>query len=290
MVTKKRGLGRGLDALLPKKKTNLVEESLEEGLRDIPITNIRAGKYQPRRVFREESLEELAASIVSQGLVQPIVVRQIERGDYEIISGERRWRASKLAGLETVPAILKEASDESVLAMSLIENIQREDLNPLEEAYAMQRLIDEFNLTHEEVAKSLGKSRSGVSNTLRLINLDIEVAKLLSDGKIEMGHARALLGAESSKQLFLANIILKESLNVRQTEELIRKNLKRQDDRISPAKKVDPDNERLETELSQRLGQPVKITSSVAGKGKLEISFSSLDELDGLLARLGYQD
>ena len=290
MVTKKRGLGRGLDALLPKKKTNLVEESLEEGLRDIPITSIRAGKYQPRRVFREESLEELAASIVSQGLVQPIVVRQIERGDYEIISGERRWRASKLAGLETVPAILKEASDESVLAMSLIENIQREDLNPLEEAYAMQRLIDEFNLTHEEVAKSLGKSRSGVSNTLRLINLDIEVAKLLSDGKIEMGHARALLGAESSKQLFLANIILKESLNVRQTEELIRKNLKRQDDRISPAKKVDPDNERLETELSQRLGQPVKITSSVAGKGKLEISFSSLDELDGLLARLGYQD
>ena len=290
MVTKKRGLGRGLDALLPKKKTNLVEESLEEGLRDIPITNIRAGKYQPRRVFREESLEELAASIVSQGLVQPIVVRQIERGDYEIISGERRWRASKLAGLETVPAIVKEASDESVLAMSLIENIQREDLNPLEEAYAMQRLIDEFNLTHEEVAKSLGKSRSGVSNTLRLINLDIEVAKLLSDGKIEMGHARALLGAESSKQLFLANIILKESLNVRQTEELIRKNLKRQDDRISPAKKVDPDNERLETELSQRLGQPVKITSSVAGKGKLEISFSSLDELDGLLARLGYQD
>ena len=290
MVTKKRGLGRGLDALLPKKKTNLVEESLEEGLRDIPITSIRAGKYQPRRVFREESLEELAASIVSQGLVQPIVVRQIERGDYEIISGERRWRASKLAGLETVPAIVKEASDESVLAMSLIENIQREDLNPLEEAYAMQRLIDEFNLTHEEVAKSLGKSRSGVSNTLRLINLDIEVAKLLSDGKIEMGHARALLGAESSKQLFLANIILKESLNVRQTEELIRKNLKRQDDRISPAKKVDPDNERLETELSQRLGQPVKITSSVAGKGKLEISFSSLDELDGLLARLGYQD
>ena len=290
MVTKKRGLGRGLDALLPKKKTNLVGESLEEGLRDIPITNIRAGKYQPRRVFREESLEELAASIVSQGLVQPIVVRQIERGDYEIISGERRWRASKLAGLETVPAIVKEASDESVLAMSLIENIQREGLNPLEEAYAMQRLIDEFNLTHEEVAKSLGKSRSGVSNTLRLINLDIEVAKLLSDGKIEMGHARALLGAESSKQLFLANIILKESLNVRQTEELIRKNLKRQDDRMSPAKKVDPDNERLETELSQRLGQPVKITSSVAGKGKLEISFSSLDELDGLLARLGYQD
>ena len=290
MVTKKRGLGRGLDALLPKKKTNLVGESLEEGLRDIPITNIRAGKYQPRRVFREESLEELAASIVSQGLVQPIVVRQIERGDYEIISGERRWRASKLAGLETVPAILKEASDESVLAMSLIENIQREDLNPLEEAYAMQRLIDEFNLTHEEVAKSLGKSRSGVSNTLRLINLDIEVAQLLSEGKIEMGHARALLGAESSQQLFLANIILKESLNVRQTEELIRKNLKRQDDRMSPAKKVDPDNERLETELSQRLGQPVKITSSVAGKGKLEISFSSLDELDGLLARLGYQD
>ena len=202
MVNKKRGLGRGLDALLPKKNTNLVEDTFEEGLRDIPITNIRAGKYQPRRVFREESLEELGASIVSQGLVQPIIVRQIEKGDYEIISGERRWRASKLAGLETVPAIVKEANDESVLAMSLIENIQRENLNPLEEAYAMQRLIDEFNLTHEEVAKSLGKSRSGVSNTLRLINLDLEVAQLLSDGKIEMGHARALLGAEGGRQLF----------------------------------------------------------------------------------------
>ena len=290
MVNKKRGLGRGLDALLPKKNTNLVEDTFEEGLRDIPITNIRAGKYQPRRVFREESLEELGASIVSQGLVQPIIVRQIEKGDYEIISGERRWRASKLAGLETVPAIVKEANDESVLAMSLIENIQRENLNPLEEAHAMQRLIDEFNLTHDEVAKSLGKSRSGVSNTLRLINLDFEVAKLLSDGKIEMGHARALLGAEDSRQLFLANIILEESLNVRQTEELIRKDLSRQDDRTSLPKKIDPDKERLEIELSQRLGQPVKITSSVAGKGKLEIAFSSLDELDGLLARLGYQD
>ena len=200
MVNKKRGLGRGLDALLPKKNTNLVEDAFEEGLRDIPITNIRAGKYQPRRVFREESLEELRASIVSQGLVQPIVLRQIGKGDYEIISGERRWRASKLAGLETVPAIVKEANDESVLAMSLIENIQRENLNPLEEAYAMQRLIDEFNLTHQEVAKSLGKSRSGVSNTLRLINLNLEVAQLLSDGKIEMGHARALLGAEGDRQ------------------------------------------------------------------------------------------
>ncbi len=290
MVNKKRGLGRGLDALLPKKNTNLVEDTFEDGLRDIPITNIRAGKYQPRRVFREESLEELGASIVSQGLVQPIIVRQIEKGDYEIISGERRWRASKLAGLETVPAIVKEANDESVLAMSLIENIQRENLNPLEEAYAMQRLIDEFNLTHEEVAKSLGKSRSGVSNTLRLINLNLEVAQLLSDGKIEMGHARALLGAEGSRQLFLANIILEESLNVRQTEELIRKDLIRQDNRTSPPRQSDPDKERLETELSQRLGQPVKITSSVAGKGKLEIAFSSLDELDGLLARLGYQD
>ena len=290
MVNKKRGLGRGLDALLPKKNTNLVEDTFEDGLRDIPITNIRAGKYQPRRVFREESLEELGASIVSQGLVQPIIVRQIEKGDYEIISGERRWRASKLAGLETVPAIVKEANDESVLAMSLIENIQRENLNPLEEAYAMQRLIDEFNLTHEEVAKSLGKSRSGVSNALRLINLNLEVAQLLSDGKIEMGHARALLGAEGDRQLFLANIILKESLNVRQTEELIRKDLIRQDNRTSPPRKIDPDKERLETELSQRLGQPVKITSSVAGKGKLEIAFSSLDELDGLLARLGYQD
>ena len=289
-MIKKRGLGRGLDALLPKKNTVSAEESFEEGLRDIPITNIRPGKYQPRRVFREESLEELSASIVSQGLVQPIVLRKIEIGDYEIISGERRWRAAKLAGLETIPAVVKEASDESVIAMSLIENIQREDLNPLEQAYAMQRLIDEFNLTHEQVAKSLGKSRSGVSNALRLINLDIEVAHLLTDGKIEMGHARALLGAESSRQLSLANMILKRSLNVRQTEELIRKDLNREEDAVSPPKKIDPDKERLETGLSQTLGQPVKITSSASGKGKLEISFSSLDELDGLLARLGHQD
>ena len=290
MVIKKRGLGRGLDALLPKKNTNSVEESFEEGLRDIPVTNILPGKYQPRRVFREESLEELSASIVSQGLVQPIVLRKIGKGDYEIISGERRWRAAKLAGLETVPAFVKEASDESVLAMSLIENIQREDLAPLEEAYAMQRLIDEFNLTHEDVAKSLGKSRSGVSNTLRLINLDTEVAQMLSDGKIEMGHARALLGAQSARQLSLANIVLGKSLNVRQTEELIRKDLNREENGKALPKRIDPDKERLEMNLSQRLGQPVKITNSVSGKGKLEISFSSLKELDGLLVRLGYQD
>ena len=185
---------------------------------------------------------------------------------------------------------MKEASDESVLAMSLIENIQREDLNPLEEAYAMQRLIDEFNLTHEDVAKSLGKSRSGVSNTLRLINLDIEVAQMLSDGKIEMGHARALLGAQSARQLSLANIVLKKSLNVRQTEELIRKDSSIEEDGESLPKRIDPDKERLETKLSQMIGQPVKITSSISGKGKIEISFSSLNELDGLLARLGYQD
>ena len=184
------------------RKTPIRQKIFEEGLRDIPITNIRRRQIPAEKSFLEESLEELGASIVSQGLVQPIVLRQIEKGDYEIISGERRWRASKLAGLETVPAIVKEANDESVLAMSLIENIQREDLNPLEEAYAMQRLIDEFNLTHEEVAKSLGKSRSGVSNTLRLINLNLEVAQLLSDGKLKWAMQELYSGQKVTDNSF----------------------------------------------------------------------------------------
>jgi ParB family chromosome partitioning protein len=218
------------------------------------------------------------------------VLREIADGEYEIISGERRWRAAKLAGLGNIPAIVKKVSDESALAMSLIENIQRENLNPLEEAYAIQRLIDEFELTHEGVARSLGKSRSAVSNSLRLINLDLQVAEMLSKGEIEMGHARALLGAQSERQLVLANIVISRSLTVRQTEELVRKDSEEKTSNPQLPKKQDADIARLESNLSQLIGQPVQLNSTGSGKGKLVIGFSSLDELDGVLKKLGYRE
>ena len=290
MVIKRRGLGRGLDALLPKKSPKPQDRDLGEGLLEVDVTRIRPGQYQPRKVFSDKSIEELSASIVSQGLVQPIVLREIADGEYEIISGERRWRAAKLAGLGNIPAIVKKVSDESALAMSLIENIQRENLNPLEEAYAIQRLIDEFELTHEGVARSLGKSRSAVSNSLRLINLDLQVAEMLSKGEIEMGHARALLGAQSERQLMLANMVVSRSLTVRQTEELVRKDSEEKASNPQLPKKQDADIARLESNLSQLIGQPVQLNSTGSGKGKLVIGFSSLDELDGVLKKLGYRE
>jgi len=290
MVIKKRGLGRGLDALLPKKNPKIQDRDFGEGLLEVDVTRIRPGQYQPRKVFSDKSIEELSASIVSQGLVQPIVLREIADGEYEIISGERRWRAAKLAGLGNIPAIVKKVSDESALAMSLIENIQRENLNPLEEAYAIQRLIDEFELTHEGVARSLGKSRSAISNSLRLINLDPQVAEMLSKGEIEMGHARALLGAQSERQIVLANMVVSRSLTVRQTEELIRKDSEEKTSNPQLPKKQDADIVRLESNLSALIGQPVQLNTADSGKGKLVIAFSSLDELDGVLKKLGYRE
>ena len=286
MVTKKRGLGRGLDALLPKKAELAPPKT---GLEEIPIEFIQPGKYQPRVYFAEESIAELSDSIKAQGIIQPIVLRPIANDRYEIIAGERRWRAAQLAGLAKVPAVIRTVDDDSALAMSLIENIQREDLNPLEEATALQRLIDDFQFTHQEVADAVGKSRSAVTNTLRLTQLSPPVAEMLVAGDLEMGHARALLTLEAKEQVVVAKQVVARGLNVRQTEELIRAARKVAVD--GPVKLAqDADTKRLEQNLGQTLGQPVQIKHSRKGAGKLVISYSSLDELDGILSKMGYKE
>ena len=281
MALKKRGLGRGLDALLPKDKA----VAIDSGLSEIPIEFIQSGRYQPRTHFAEASIEELSDSIKSQGVMQPIVLRPLSKDRYEIIAGERRWRAAQLAGKEKIPAVVRDVDDESALAMSLIENIQREDLNPLEEARALQRLIDEFQLTHAEIARAVGKSRSAVTNMLRLCSIDSRVAGMLERGDIEMGHARALLTLEGSVQLELANTIVSRGLNVRQTEALIRATDKSTAKELS--KDNDPDTKRLEENLGINLGQPVRIQHTASGKGKMIIRYNSLEELDGVLERMG---
>jgi len=286
MVAKKRGLGRGLDALLPKKVKAVPPET---GLEEVPIEFIQPGKYQPRTYFAEESIAELSDSIKAQGVIQPIILRPIGDDRYEIIAGERRWRAAQHAGLEKVPAVIRKVDDESALAMSLIENIQREDLNPLEEATALQRLIDDFQFTHQEVADAVGKSRSAVTNTLRLTHLAPPVAEMLVAGDLEMGHARALLTLEVSGQVEIAKQVVARGLNVRQTEELVRAAGKTAP--TTGAKSgQDADTRRLEQNLGQTLGQPVQIKHTKKGSGKLVISYSSLDELDGILAKMGYQE
>lgn len=291
MVAKKRGLGRGLEALLPKSSSASKTEKpapAKDGLADIPIEWIRPGKYQPRTYFAEEALAELGASIQSQGMMQPIVLRAVGTDQYEIIAGERRWRAAQLIGLDKVPAILRIVDDESALAMSLIENIQREDLNPLEEATALQRLIDEFQFTHQEVAEAIGRSRSAVTNTLRLTQLSEAVAELLRRGDLEMGHARCLLTLDQNAQLDVARLVVAKGLNVRQTEELVRNN--GQPKKIARPLPVDADTRRLEQNLGQSLGQPVKIKHNRKGSGKLIIDYSSLEELDGILSKMGYAE
>jgi len=286
MVTKKRGLGRGLDALLPKKAELAPPKT---GLEEIPIEFIQPGKYQPRVYFAEESIAELSDSIKAQGIIQPIVLRPIANDRYEIIAGERRWRAAQLAGLAKVPAVIRTVDDDSALAMSLIENIQRENLNPLEEATALQRLIDDFQFTHQEVADAVGKSRSAVTNTLRLTQLSPPVAEMLVAGDLEMGHARALLTLEAKEQVVVAKQVVASGLNVRQTEELIRAARKvAVNGPVKPAQ--DADTKRLEQSLGQTLGQPVQIKHSRKGAGKLVICYSSLDELDGILSKMGYKE
>ncbi|MBO6564439.1 MAG: ParB/RepB/Spo0J family partition protein [Pseudomonadales bacterium] len=299
MVGKKR-LGRGLDALLPRDKSPKDNAQKEPAtpensannrshLDEIPVEWIKPGKYQPRTHFAEESIEELAESIKAQGVMQPIVLRPLDTNQYEIIAGERRWRAAQRAGMEKIPAVIREVDDESALAMSLIENIQREDLNPLEEAIALQRLIDDFQFTHQEVAEAVGKSRSAVTNTLRLTHLAEPVAEMLTRGDLEMGHARALLTLEQDEQAHVARTIVAKGLNVRQTEALVRSIGKP----ASTSKKSggpDADTRRLEDNLGQQIGQPVQIKHSKKGKGKLIISYSSLDELSGILGRMGYEE
>jgi len=292
MAPKKRGLGRGLDALLGSE--NKKKDSASKGpiLDEIPVEWIRPGKFQPRKIMDDDALQELAASIRAQGVMQPIVLRTIsgvgESLRYEIIAGERRWRATQLAGLEKIPAVIKDVNDEAAVAMSLIENIQREDLNPMEEALALQRLIEEFDLTHQEIADAVGKSRTAVTNYLRLNNLNPEVSQMLAHGDLEMGHARALLSLSFESQVKAAKEIASQQLNVRQAEAIVRKILASSNN-PKQSKSVDSDTRQLENSLSGRLGQNVTIQHSAKGKGKLIIKYNSLDELDGILAHFGDQ-
>ena len=303
MKTKKKGLGKGLDALLGStvvstaqpvyanqdthNDTARLAPSLKTGvLLEVPVELCQRGKYQPRRDIDQASLDELAASIRNQGVMQPIILRaksvdQANDPNYEIIAGERRWRAAQLAGLMTVPAVIKDVEDEAAMAMALVENLQREDLNPMEEAYALARLNQEFDLTHQQVADIVGKSRVSVSNMLRLMNLVDEVKRLLEHGDIEMGHARALLGLAGEQQLSAATEVVNRSLNVRQTELLV-KNYNNPDP-SKDAVTVDPNISALENRLAEQFGLPVNLSYNSKGSGKLTIKYHSLDELDGIL-------
>jgi ParB family transcriptional regulator, chromosome partitioning protein len=272
-----KGLGRGLDALLG------TDEAPREALATVGVAAIRPGRYQPRTRMDERSLAELAQSIRSQGLLQPVVVRPVD-GGYELVAGERRWRAAQMAGLEQIPAIVREVPDETALVMALIENVQREDLNPIEEAAAVQRLIDEFKMTHEQAADAVGRSRSATSNLLRLLKLAKPVQEMLMRGALEMGHARALLALDGARQIELATRIAARGLSVRDTEALVQRLLRTPAQRRR--KRADRDLERLAEELSERLGTTVEIRASRKGRGKLLLHYSSLDHLDQLLKRL----
>lgn len=289
MATKKRGLGRGLDALLGGANVTAVQEEAAQAdkreLQQLPLAVIQRGKYQPRRDIDPVTLDELAHSIRTQGVMQPIVVRSIGSGRYEIIAGERRWRASQQAGLDKIPALVRDVSDEAAIAMALIENIQREDLNPIEEAVALQRLQQEFQLTQQQVADAVGKSRVTISNLLRLIALPEEIKTLLSHGDLEMGHARALLGLPAEQQVEGARHVVARGLTVRQTEALVRQWLN-STGQPKTEPKSDPDIVRLEQRLAERLGSPVQIKHGEKGKGQLVIRYNSLDELQGVLAHI----
>lgn len=288
MSAKKRGLGRGLDALLATSqagKSGGSELSEKQGeLQKIPVEFLQPGKYQPRKDMSSEALEDLASSIRSQGIIQPIVVRQISEDKYEIIAGERRWRAAQIVQLDVIPCLIKDVPDESAVAIALIENIQREDLNAMEEAQALDRLMVEFELTHQEVATAVGKPRTTVSNLLRLNNLNEDVKLLLEHGDIEMGHARALLALEGAVQNSAAQTVSGKGLTVRDTESLVRRLLEPAKEK--PSVKENPDVQRLQTQLSENLGAPVVIAHNAKGIGKLVINFSSLDQLDGILSHI----
>ena len=281
----KRRLGRGLDALLSGPDDTAAPP--ESGIAEIALDQIVRGRYQPRRIFTEESLNELAASIRAQGLMQPIVVRPRPQGGYELIAGERRWRAARIAGLDQIPAIVREVADDRASAMALIENIQRENLNPLEEALALQRLRDEFALTQQQVADAVGKSRVAVTNLLRLLNLPPAVRELLDQGVIEMGHARALLSLDPLEQERLAREIADRQLSVRQAENMVRELLAPKPE-TTPKEPGDrsADTRHLEQSLAERLGAPVSIQHKSGGSGQLVIRYSTLEELDGILAHI----
>ncbi|NOX91505.1 MAG: ParB/RepB/Spo0J family partition protein [Gammaproteobacteria bacterium] len=286
MAVKKRGLGRGLDALLGGSMAKAVEEPQGTDLREVPVDLLQPGKYQPRTDMHAESLEELASSIRAQGVVQPIVIRPINDGRYEIIAGERRWRAAQIAGLHEIPAVVRDVPDEAAIAMALIENIQREDLNPIEEAVALQRLIDEFDMTHQQAAGAVGRSRAAVSNLLRLLSLNDDVRKMLEHGDLEMGHARALLALEGQAQSEAARDVAAKGYSVRETEQLVRRLGNAPVKTKKESKSTDPDIKRLQDELAQKLAAKVLFQHAAKGNGKLVIHYNSLDELDGILARI----
>ncbi|EOY4668166.1 ParB/RepB/Spo0J family partition protein [Vibrio alginolyticus] len=289
----KRGLGKGLDALLStssfaREKQHIASHSQElsaDGeLTDLAIGQLQPGVYQPRKDMAPEALEELAASIQSQGIIQPIVVRQVENGQFEIIAGERRWRAARQAGLKRVPCLVKKVEDRAAIAMALIENIQREDLNVIEEAQALERLQDEFTLTHQQVADVIGKSRTTVSNLLRLNQLEVDVKGLVADKKLEMGHARALLALEGEQQVEVAQQVAKKQMTVRQTEQLVKKCLAPQNEQ--KGQQEDTEAEQMSHRLSQLLDAKVSLTRSANGKAKLTISLDEPHKLDQLIAKL----
>lgn len=289
MIRKKGGLGRGLDALLgasaAARNEALPESASGEMLRQLPVEQIQRGRYQPRQDLREDTLQELAESIRAQGLVQPVIVRPLGGGHYELIAGERRWRAAQVAGLREVPAVVREVSDQAAIAMALIENIQREDLNPLEEATALQRLIAEFDLTHQQAAEAVGRSRTAVTNLLRLLELTEEVQQRVRDRKLDMGHARALLPLPPALQREAAQQVLLRGLSVRETEGLARR-LQQAASASLPAKPLDPNIRLLQDNLSERLGARVRLQHGTSGKGCVVIHYNTLDELDGILSRV----
>jgi ParB family transcriptional regulator, chromosome partitioning protein len=275
---KPKGLGRGLDALLG------AEEAPRETLATLAVSRIRPGRYQPRTRMDEPALAELAASIRAQGLMQPVLVRPVGGDHYELIAGERRWRAAQMAGLEQVPALVREVPDEAALAMALIENIQREDLNPMEEAGGIQRLVEEFKMTHEQAADAVGRSRSATTNLLRLLKLAKPVQELLMQGRLEMGHARALLALDGARQIESAHLVAAKQLSVREAEILVQR-LLRGTPSARRRRKGDRDLARLEEELAERLGTAVHIHAGKKG-GKLVVHYASLDHLEELLKRL----
>lgn len=298
MSPRKRGLGRGLDALLATQANQQPNESAEtsteiqtaekKNLVNLPVEQLAPGKYQPRKDMSPDALDELAASIKNQGIIQPIVVRPIGEDKYEIIAGERRWRASQIAQLDMVPCLIKDVPDEAAVAIALIENIQREDLNAMEEAIALQRLQDEFELTHQEVADAVGKSRTSVTNYLRLNKLEDDVKTLMEHGDLEFGHAKVLLALAGDEQVMAARKVVAKELTVRDTEKLVNSLTQEQVEKKVAEK--DPDVKLLEQQLVERLGAKVDISYNRKGKGKMVISYSSLDELDGIIAHLTPSD
>jgi len=295
-TAKKRGLGggRGLDALLSgvrqvKETVAAVEEGklpMDGELKSLPVEFLQRGRYQPRRDMDPAALQELADSIKAQGVMQPIVARPIGENKYEIIAGERRWRATQLAGIDSIPVIVRSIPDETAIAMALIENLQRENLNPMEEAVALQRFADEFQFTHQQIADAVGKSRATVTNMLRLMALNAEAKTMLERGDLEMGHAKALLGLPENMQGRAAKAVVAKSLSVRQTEAMVRTLLAQKDQPELADKTLDPNVRKLQDEIGERLGAPVQIEYNARGKGRLIISYNSLDELDGILMHI----